>query len=623
LRILTIPAAPLSILSIIIPCGIATLAGLGVLGCGDDGAGSQGPCASEILVNTVPASPAVRDVTDVASYRYEAPLDDTALHVHLRDDQGRALGAMRVEQGEDGAMMAALGDVRLVTRGQRQGQRRLAVRYALSVGDAPVLQIRALLEDLSCGMVSERRSLGCAPGVSLDPEDGLVVPSCGLDYDGRLADRQLPTVTALSYGVTPSASDAPELVRARSFDAIDEGVPAEETARVAWLDNAGVLDALRTPDARRLLAAYGDPGWRRVLGDHVAACITDGAFTFSDPADDGVAARREPLTSGTNGNRNEDAWGGSGDRRGASSKGDPHLVTFDGRAYDMQSQAELVLARSTGGAADPLEVQARFEPRSGGRDVPLCRSVSLTTAVAARFGDHVIEVRPDATLVDGVPLGPEETPDVAGTGGRILRSDGTITLVWADGTELEVGRGAGTVRVDMVAAPGRAGRLEGLFGDADGDPNDDLIVRGSGPLPRPASFEAIHRDLRSSWVVDGDTSLFTYAEGEGPDDFDVPSFPEIPADPALIPPAERGELEDTCRGRGARGVALTDCVLDLYCLQDPSSPTTFARTVPWFRSGPAESPCGGTSSREATARPSTCRRWSTRTRARGFPPPSP
>ena len=60
-----------------------------------------------------------------------------------------------------------------------------------------------------------------------------------------------------------------------------------------------------------------------------------------------------------------------------------------------------------------------------------------------------------------------------------------------------------------------AGRLEGLLGDGDGDPANDIARADGTVLERPLAFEDLYGGYRDDWRVDteGD-SLFTYDAGE-------------------------------------------------------------------------------------------------------------
>ena len=90
--------------------------------------------------------------------------------------------------------------------------------------------------------------------------------------------------------------------------------------------------------------------------------------------------------------------------------GDPHLVTLDGRSYDLQSVGEFHLLEVPDAGFD---VQARFVPAGG--------SVSVVDAVALNVGGERVELRRDGTvLVEG--------------DADALPGNGVLTL--ADGSQL-------------------------------------------------------------------------------------------------------------------------------------------------------------------------------------------
>lgn len=543
-----------------------------------------GPCDDETLENTADAPAAVREAAGIVRYHYRAPLEGTALELSLLGEDGAALGTLVERQAlEDGAARAGameveLGDARLTTAGMRLagGAHRLLGTLA-SVSGGPRLFVEATFEDRRCRVSDAPAPMACAPGVGLGPDDDLILPGCGLDFDERLSRGELPTLVALRYRVLTEEAVAVPSVGGRvshddgdayGFDAIYEGEVADEGERRAFLDETGVRSWLLGDDARRLLAVYSDASWARLVRQHVAHCLASDAFEevdFVTPGSDEAA-----LTNGSAGNRDSSAWSGSDGRTRASSQGDPHLSTFDRRAYDLQSRAEVVLARTTATAGTALEVQARFEPMPSPREDILCESVSVTTAVAIRAGANVVEVRPGlVVLVDGQPV-TRETSGLVGEGApRLSWSSNEVHLGWPDATELFVKGSGAALAVEMLPGDAVRGAIEGLFGDADGDPANDLKLGDGTPLPSPASFEALHGALRAAWAVEEDTSLFTYEDGTSHASFDHPGFPTVRADPSLIPASERGPLEDTCEERGAQAHALFDCVMDLYCTAEP------------------------------------------------------
>lgn len=210
------------------------------------------------------------------------------------------------------------------------------------------------------------------------------------------------------------------------------------------------------------------------------------------------------------------------------STGDPHLVTFDGLAYDFMGVGEFVLARDTAGS---MEIQARHEPW-GNSD-----SVSVITAVATSLGgttvmvdtsdENVLQIDgQDATIGDGQYI------DVGD--GRIYRNGNVYTIIYPgdddtvnDGDEQLVVTDRGQFLDLEIRLDDASGNFEGLLGDADSDPGNDIARANGDVINQPLSFDDLYGDYRSDWVIlDQNDSLFSYDAGETPSGFYLPDFPD-------------------------------------------------------------------------------------------------
>jgi von Willebrand factor type D domain len=231
----------------------------------------------------------------------------------------------------------------------------------------------------------------------------------------------------------------------------------------------------------------------------------------------------------------------------AQSSGDPHLRTFDGRRYDFQAVGEFVASRDPAGG---FQVQLRQQPWPGRRDVAVDTAVALDVA-----GDHVeVDVSGSGLtfMVNGTAGG---TPGPLPNGGTITTADsalgGLVGVSWPDGSAVTVAPigGYGLNLTGSVAAA-RAGRLVGLFGDADGNPADD------GPTGTP------YPKYADSWRVDDTRSLFTYQVGQGTADFTDRTFPHQGGATAGGPNSDAATA--ICQRSGVTDKdVLAGCVLDV------------------------------------------------------------
>lgn len=240
--------------------------------------------------------------------------------------------------------------------------------------------------------------------------------------------------------------------------------------------------------------------------------------------------------------------------------GDPHLVTLDRRIYDLQSAGEFVLARTDAGSA----VQGRF--------VPTNSRVSVMGRVAIGTGSDRFELTDSGALLNGESLSlqgfmlTEDGLLVGHTSGNwVVRASDGLTLVGSRPSNMRVLAPEGVV-------------TEGLLGDNDGDPDNDLAFPDGSPLTSNEA-SALHGPYADSWRVTEGTSLFTYASGESTNTFTDPSFPDDITTIGDFSATEIDAANATCIDQGVvEGPSVNACVLDLLVTSDDSFTSAAAAT---------------------------------------------
>ncbi|KNX41282.1 Poly(beta-D-mannuronate) C5 epimerase 2 [Roseovarius tolerans] len=263
--------------------------------------------------------------------------------------------------------------------------------------------------------------------------------------------------------------------------------------------------------------------------------------------------------------------------------GDPHLLTLDGVGYDFHAIGEFVLLRGVaGGVADGFEIQSRMGPVLDDQGDPVA-NVSANIAIAARLGNG------SEVMIDSADAGPLSVDGVTQTladgdaidiGSDLIVRDGDMYTVIFAGADGNVGDGDarlnvivrdGFVDLSVQISADMAGAVEGLLGDGNGNPDDDIARADGTVLERPLAFEDLYGGFRDDWrVTTEEQSLFTYDAGETLVGFYDPDAPGdiLSADDfdATAVDAARTAVEDAGLTPGT--VAYENALIDFLLTED-------------------------------------------------------
>ena len=246
-------------------------------------------------------------------------------------------------------------------------------------------------------------------------------------------------------------------------------------------------------------------------------------------------------------------------------KGDPHLMTWDGLAYDFQAVGEFVLAETTDSSEMVLQA----------RTAPVGDLASKLTAVAALINGHrvTIDALTDEPLrIDGdvVALTAESAPILLGDASIVF--NGSAYLIEKPGNVL-LAVDVLDDRLDLSAelAPALAGRVRGLLGNFDADPADDLALLDGTVLPLPVPFGDLYGAFADAWRVTPASSLFDYAPGYSTDTYTDRSFPRLAVSLDMLPAALVTEATRIVDEAGITDpVHRAAAILDIALSGDPS-----------------------------------------------------
>ena len=138
---------------------------------------------------------------------------------------------------------------------------------------------------------------------------------------------------------------------------------------------------------------------------------------------------------------------------------------------------------------------------------------NLSTTVAARIAGTRVSVGaawPPVVSIDGSRVQIEGNPDrPLDGGGKLLIGDRKLFLLWPDESTLTIELEYGSyLNAFFTPAEARRGKLTGLFGNFDGDRDNDLVTSAGDALELPLSFESTYTKLAASWRIAANDSLF-------------------------------------------------------------------------------------------------------------------
>jgi hypothetical protein len=260
----------------------------------------------------------------------------------------------------------------------------------------------------------------------------------------------------------------------------------------------------------------------------------------------------------------------------AVSTGDPHIVSFDGVAYDFQAAGEFILAREPTDNGS-LVVQARQEPLAGSD------SITRNTAVATVVDDQTVII--DATdaiplQINGSQVELNRSETVVVGNGTIDRNNNRLTVTYP-GSDTDATTGDEHLTVDLYddrvdvelnLDPERDRPVEGVFGPADGNITNDISLPNGTALAQPPQAEQLYGVFRESWRVNNSTTLFTYESDNGPETYYNPTIPAEAVSTADLDRTTRIEAEQRAIDAGLQPgtVAFRNAVLDFALTGDAS-----------------------------------------------------
>ncbi len=260
--------------------------------------------------------------------------------------------------------------------------------------------------------------------------------------------------------------------------------------------------------------------------------------------------------------------------------GDPHLITFDGLAYDFQAAGEFVYIESKENPRN-MTVQIRQQPWGNSRHV------SVVTAVAMSVEGDTIELYPTRDT----PLFINKFPTILSSehmelpnGGNLYLNNNNYKIVWPDYSQISC-RLRGD-RLDIYAnfPEARMNAIHGLFGNFDDNSLNDLTGRYENASIDLATVsltkELLYGDFTESWRISQDESLFTYfSTDESTATYTDRNFPAGIITSKDLSEDQYNQAKTICQNAGVTGsVSLDSCILDIGLTGDEGFVQSFLDT---------------------------------------------
>ncbi len=229
--------------------------------------------------------------------------------------------------------------------------------------------------------------------------------------------------------------------------------------------------------------------------------------------------------------------------RPARATGDPHMTTLDGKQFTFNGAGEFLMIFSV---VESLTFQARME-RYHDTMATVYTALVIQTNNSVKVQVERLSTNETSVLVNNEPLHISSSPI------RIHKFDGVQISSTNDASELKVVFRAGVTLIIYMQADIMSfitqlnekfqGRIHGLLGNYNGDPEDDFQFPNGTNVQDVSSLGKIH-EYALEWMLTVDESIFTYIPPYDYNTYHMPDFIPILDLPNLNNVNQ--EIKDAC-----------------------------------------------------------------------------
>jgi hypothetical protein len=283
-----------------------------------------------------------------------------------------------------------------------------------------------------------------------------------------------------------------------------------------------------------------------------------------------------------------------GPTAGPADRGDPHIVTTNGIAYDFQAAGEFVALKDGEGS---FELQTRQSPvltsfvpgPNAYTGIQSC--VSLNTAVALRLNGQRVTYQQAGAAGEGTRMElrirgrivrlESGTLSLGGGSSITANGGGSLTFAVGDGTRVIAtpryweSQGYWYIDIEVLGTAARAGIMGHVAGGEWLPRGGDNANYGAMPANVDTRFKVLYGKFGESWRVTDQTSLFDYPAGQSTKHFTDRDWPATNnncktsalAAPMVREPVSYDIAKRTCAELTDK-TARDQCIFDVQVLGD-------------------------------------------------------
>jgi hypothetical protein len=272
--------------------------------------------------------------------------------------------------------------------------------------------------------------------------------------------------------------------------------------------------------------------------------------------------------------------------------GDPHITTYDGNSYSLQTVGEYILSKSEN---KQFEVQTRH--KANGDDFSLNTACAMNVSgdrVAIYATDFPDKDQSTPLRVNGNPVYTVGSTYFLAHGGTVRNSGKEYFITWPTGEKVIIHmRGNSNfpfMDVTTQILPCQQAQIMGLLGNANNNKNDDLNtpnesgriagnvfstifdVNSNNQTQEQKYLKELANTVGTYWRVTHQNTLFDYPIGQSTTSFTDLSFPRFHRTINEIPNDRRELARRDCEAMGVSSDNLRACIFDKGFLDIPPTP---------------------------------------------------